>query len=379
MRTALVLFLLTGSVGISIAAAQTTVHSPSSAPVETLTGGDVKPVHTPATKDRLSPERMEQLVARPMSILRASGLVAAQKDFDALLAAAVQAHGKGSVEEADLLTSFGVELFLADIDEDDASDAQASLEYLKRAIPAYRAAFGPRHPEVAVALNSYADALLQVKGDAALQEGEAALEEAYSIRVAALGPDNGETKSNARHLARLRETKSASYDVPPGPPDEAYLGLRDLALKTKASEMKPSPGDTDEPYGVVMDMDVHGATATITSFGDGHASLYLSTGGGTIGSGEASPEVAEAAKQFVAAARPFVPSMTRANTQPLPGPGEVIFYVLTPGGIYTATMPKRGERGSENTLSPLFHASQQVLTQIELLQERQDKERQQRN
>jgi hypothetical protein len=90
------------------------------------------------TQDRLPPERMEQLVAGPMSVFRKSGLVAARKDFDTLLAGAVKAHGKGSVEAADLLTSFGVQLFEAGID-DDTAVAKASLDYLKRAISAYRA------------------------------------------------------------------------------------------------------------------------------------------------------------------------------------------------------------------------------------------------
>ena len=64
-----------------------------------------------------------------------------------------------------------------------------------------------------------------------------------------------------------------------------------------------------------MDMDVSGRTATITSFGTGDASFYLSTGGGTIGSGQASEEVAAAAKKFVAAAAQYVDSMTKADKQ----------------------------------------------------------------
>lgn len=157
------------------------------------------------TQDRLPPERMEQLVAGPMSVFRKSGLVAARKDFDTLLAGAVKAHGKGSVEAADLLTSFAVQLFEAGID-DDTAVAKASLDYLKRAISAYRAAFGPRHPEVALALNSYADALMQVNGDAGRPDAKAALEEAHSIRVATLGADNPETQAAADKLAQLNDS-----------------------------------------------------------------------------------------------------------------------------------------------------------------------------
>lgn len=332
-----------------------------------------------ATKDRLPPERMEQLVAGPMSLLQKSGLSAAQKDFDTLLTAAVRKHGNGSVEEADLLTSFGVELFLDDIDEDDPAVGRASVVYLKRAIPAYRAAFGARHPEVAVALNSYADALLQVEGDTARPEAESALEEAYSIRLATLGPENGETKSTARDLASVREDQSANQYHPLSFTNETYLGLRRVALETKAVDVGLNSINPNEPYGVVMDMDVDGRTATVTSFANGDASLYLSTGGGTIGSGRASQDVAAAARQFVAAASSSVQSMGRVSTQPLPGSGEVIFYVLTPQGIYAAKKAEQLLDEGRDILSPLFFAGQEVLRQIRRTAEEQDKGRQEPN
>lgn len=331
------------------------------------------------TKDRLSAERMEQLVDRPISVWRASGLAAAEKDFDALLTAAVEAHGSGSVEEADLLTSFGVELFLDTIGEDDPGVRKASVDYLKRAIPAYRAAFGTNHPEVAVALNSYADALFQVEGEAARPEAYSALEEAYFIRLATLGPDHPETMSTADRLGKHPEKVLGDEVQQPNSPNQMYLDLRDLALGTKASELALTTTGPKDAYGVIMDIDVGGRTATITSFGTGDASFYVSTGGARIGSGQASEEVAAGANQFVAAARLYVHSMEKASTQPLPGPGEVTFYVLTPEGIYTATGPEQALRDKTHGLSLLYYAGQGVLTQIRLFAEQQERERQQRN
>jgi hypothetical protein len=38
----------------------------------------------------------------------------------------------------------------------------------------------------------------------------------------------------------------------------------------------------------------------------------------------------------VAALAPLVPELTRDDTTEPPGPGEISFYVLTPGGRFTA-------------------------------------------
>jgi hypothetical protein len=162
----------------------------------------------PVTNDRLSPESMDALVAGPMAALRKSGLAAAQKAFDALLADAVNKHGKGSVEEADLLTAFGVALDIEGIDRGDEKLERAALPYIERAIPAYRAAFGPRHPEVALALNSYATLLHNFHDKALDPAAEAALVEAISIRTEKLGPDNPETKTAEAELAELRNPQA---------------------------------------------------------------------------------------------------------------------------------------------------------------------------
>jgi hypothetical protein len=175
---------------------------------------------------------------------------------------------------------------------------------------------------------------------------------------------------------RLLIGAAAAFSRPHGAsPDEMYVGLRNLALATKASDLGLQLKDHQQPYAVIMDIDVKGATATITSFATGDASLYVSTGGGTIGSGQASEEVANAAKQFVAASSAHVSAMSRATEQPLPGPGEVRFYVVSGEGIFTAQVPEEELGEGKNALSPLFFAGQNVLTQIRLLQERQDEGR----
>lgn len=167
---------------------------------------------TPETKDRLSPESMKALVAQPMDIVRKSGLTFGEKSFEALIAATIKKNGKGSVEEADLLTSFGVELYLAGLDSDDEKLRRAALIYLERAAGAARTAFGPRHPEVALALNSYADAALNFDDPALRPLAEKALAEALSIRKEKLGDDNAETASTEARLAELRDPKGRDRD-----------------------------------------------------------------------------------------------------------------------------------------------------------------------
>jgi len=185
----------------------------------------------PETKDRLSPELMDQLVERPMWLLRHKGLAEAQKAFEELVAAAVKKDGKGSVREADLLESFGVQLYTAG--DNDGPIRKAALAYLERAVPAYRAAFGPRHPEVAVALNSYADLALNLKDPKLRPAAISALEEALAIRTEKLGPDNAETRATVQYLERARKPLADALD-------EAAAAVDAAADETATATLGPN-------------------------------------------------------------------------------------------------------------------------------------------
>lgn len=158
----------------------------------------------PQTRDRLSAERMNQLVAGPMSSVQELGLPAGKAAFERLRADTERRYGARSVQVADLYTAFGVGLYTLGQQSDNLRIKAEALPYLQAAIPAYRAAFGPAHPEVALALNSYADLQLVLHEDNPPESAEAALEEACRIRVAALGPGNRETLASLRYLAAAR-------------------------------------------------------------------------------------------------------------------------------------------------------------------------------
>jgi hypothetical protein len=173
----------------------------------------------PETKDRLSAEQMEHLVAGPMEIVRGESLAAGEAEFAKLIADARSKHGAQSVEAADLLTAFGVELYNDDPDPMSAESA-AARRHLKEAVGAYRAAFGPTHPEVALALNSYADLEEKLAPDDPSPLVGALLEQSLEIRERTLGPRNPETNANLTRLANI-------YSLP--------LSLkRDPALFSKA-------------------------------------------------------------------------------------------------------------------------------------------------
>ena len=149
-------------------------------------------------------------------------------------------------------------------------------------------------------------------------------------------------------------------------PAPIYLDMRNLALGLQAAEISLTPQAVDEPYGIVMDMDFGTATVTLVSFASGDASIYFSTGGGIVGAGQSSDAVAQASRQFVASAQPFVAAMQRTGEHPLPGPGEVRFSVITQSGIYAATSTRQALEDGDVELAVLYRAGQEAITQIRL-------------
>lgn len=157
------------------------------------------------TKDRLSDADMEELVKRPMTLVRQGDVTRGVELFESMLGEAQAEHGQDSVEVGDLLTSIGVFLYMEARSSDDPAVGQASIKYLAMAIDAYKGAFGPVHPEVALAINSYADVLRQLAPGASIPpEVIPLLEEALRIRVVTLGPQHTESRSNMTRVANLK-------------------------------------------------------------------------------------------------------------------------------------------------------------------------------
>jgi hypothetical protein len=138
------------------------------------------------TKDRLSPENRRAIIEVPSGLIEAGDLERGQQAFEALLDRIRTERGAESVAAADALSAFGVELY-------GLQRGAMSLPYLRRAVVAYRSAFGADHPEVALALNDLADVMLQVDPDDASPELLATVQECLRIRTKTLGLGNPET------------------------------------------------------------------------------------------------------------------------------------------------------------------------------------------
>ncbi|MEW5675793.1 hypothetical protein ABGT15_05730 [Flavobacterium enshiense] len=82
--------------------------------------------------------------------------------------------------------------------------------------------------------------------------------------------------------------------------------------------------DKTEVYGIIMDWEMGGATATTISYITGDASLYLSSGGGVIGGGQ-HQNVSSAAKEFVKLGETYLNKTDKVEEPSLPNKNEVIF------------------------------------------------------
>jgi hypothetical protein len=155
------------------------------------------------TKDRFPPEAMAWMVAGPMSAVREHGLARGDAAFERLLAGEKARDVSNRVRIADLYMAYGVTLYTEWTEKDDPVLLKASRDRIRASIPLYRAAFGSTHPEVALALNSFADVDLELNGDHSL-EAEPALREALRIRRATLGAANAETLATEARLESIR-------------------------------------------------------------------------------------------------------------------------------------------------------------------------------
>ena len=103
---------------------------------------------------------------------------------------------------------------------------------------------------------------------------------------------------------------------PPRDSGAIYLDLRAMVLGARPDEigLAPTP-ERPRVWGVLMETGYPKGVATLVTLADGTTSLYLSTGGGTIGGG-AHEAVASASRRFLAAVErtldSFVDRLVRA-------------------------------------------------------------------
>ena len=174
-------------------------------------------------------------------------------------------------------------------------------------------------------------------------------------------------------IARSRRSSVAVKTEPkidPNPSTETvYQGLRNMVLcGTRERFGLAATSSPTDPWGVVMDWGVTSETATVMALSDGSASIYLSSGGGYLG-GQKHESVKNAALHAIEVAREYPSQMKKTTEYNLPATGEVIFYLLTDSGVFTASEKETDLRSQDHPLSKLGNAMQNVVTQYRILEE----------
>lgn len=146
--------------------------------------------------------------------------------------------------------------------------------------------------------------------------------------------------------------------------ENAFEGLRNMAFSATPEQLGLSlPTDKTVVYGVIMDWEMGGSTATTVSYQTGDASLYLSSGGGVIGGGQ-HQNVNSAAKQFVSLAQTFFEKTTKTETTALPATDEVKFYLLTNKGVFVGKETMNNFENNSSSWLKLFEEGNNVLTEL---------------
>lgn len=156
------------------------------------------------------------------------------------------------------------------------------------------------------------------------------------------------------------------------PSKKTGVDLRKMTLTTPVSKPGFSP-DSEFPtvYGVLMDWEIGGVTATVMCMRDGTASLYTTSTFGVIG-GQGHESVRQAAIRCVKLAEQYVDSSKAVTDFPYPESGQVYFYILTYHGVRLCVGNDPAiKRGSDPT-RPLFAAAQDVLTELRLITEKEN-------
>jgi len=148
-------------------------------------------------------------------------------------------------------------------------------------------------------------------------------------------------------------------------PGEIYDGLRRTALDAVADGVLTPPFEGHpDVAGVVVDVPASGGYATLVALADATASLYTSTGGGTIGAGTHATVAAEV-EVLLGVVQHQLDDVTGPEDTSLPPRGVVRFHVLTPAGGRTADVPEDAFWGrAEHPLMPVIAATQQVISAI---------------
>jgi hypothetical protein len=148
-----------------------------------------------------------------------------------------------------------------------------------------------------------------------------------------------------------------------------YRDMRSMALGVDPSALRIPEGQRWSDAAVAaMEIGMPEATATIVAIADGTVSMYLSSGGGTLGAGEHAA-VRGAAEEFRTVVAENRGLLERTGVFPPPAVGEVRFHARIGDDRLTGVAQEPALRTGRHLLAPLYAAGQDVLTEIRLASE----------
>ena len=146
-----------------------------------------------------------------------------------------------------------------------------------------------------------------------------------------------------------------------------YEGLRQQVLGLDAGQLGGGALADARILALLLETGYAKAVATLVVVVDGTCSLYFSNGGGFLGAG-ANPAVAAASRRWLEIGHAFLPQLSTITHPPLPSVGMTQLIAVTPEGLRATAAPEEEFGEGRHSLSPLFYAGQDVITQIRLTQ-----------
>jgi tetratricopeptide (TPR) repeat protein len=206
----------------------------------------VSPVERPERPEPHRPEaerthfdQLQRLIRRPVRLLDRGDLAGAEAAFEAELARHAGRTGRRAIGYSDRLMAMGLALFMQEEGTPRGAEMRRrSLDYLRRAVPATRSAFGADHREAALAIGTYAHAALEILPDDPPAGLEALLADAHRIYAAAYGASDIATARMLLHRAEVLGAPSRTRGDPAAVAAAAELFRQTGPIFERADEVE---------------------------------------------------------------------------------------------------------------------------------------------
>ena len=184
----------------------------------------------------------------------------------------------------------------------------------------------------------------------------------FTMMLACFAVGCGEERDSKTQLKRNDDGKERREAVTPYACADVYLGMRDNVLGIVPSDLPDREGGGDI-LAAMMEIGQADVAVSLVCVSDGTTSMYISNGGGVIGSGTYEP-VAMANSAFLEEVARHVSLMETSTDHPLPLPGEIKFYVVGTDDVKTLSVPEEDLEKRRHEAFPLYLKAHDVITEI---------------